>query len=712
MATLEKIRNKSVLLFIIIIVALLAFILGDFLTSGRSFFGNQTTVAQAGDVKVEYQEYQNRISQTSDEMRNQRNQREYTNDEISSYVLQGLISEKLLNKEYADLGINVSDEELTEALTGAYPHQAAMQTIYQLSQQLGLPEASGRVVFDAVQNPAKYNLPAEAGQSLQAVWANLENETANAMMQQKFASLLSGLYTYNKLDAKAMYDDINTVHNIAYVSKDIASVADADVEVADADVEALWKSEKESYRLDEPTTEIDYIYVAIEPSQADRLAAQQAVETALACLNATEGTEAVASDVKFVTSTYTLPASAFVSNENLASISGRLRKFVEENEVGTATLLNTASNVNNNTYKLAKLIGKTMEADSVNFSIVNAAPGVDFDSIATLINAGTSFSALTGDDIAARDSIRAVLYAPNLDAKMHEALATSPVGKAVVLTDTIQGQAYSAVLRVNKRNAAVPYYNLAVVEYTVDPSQETLTDLSSNLRTFISSNSSADEFSKNAEQAGYPLRHAQVGPSSVGLPDARESRRFVKWAIENKAGKVSPVLQDDRQTYLLAIAVKDVYDEYLPWTSPAINTALVNRARDNKKAAKLMEQYSGKANDLKGYAEVLGDSISRGSVNITNPILLSVGYGEDALKGKIAATEKGQFAGPVQGNHGILVYEVEEVSTEGRPFNEPESGASFNQSFGIFRQGPLPLLLGSTKVENHSLNFVSTVGEE
>ena len=54
MATLEKIRNKSVLLFVIIIVALLAFVLGDFLTSGHTYFGNQTTVATAGGAKVEY----------------------------------------------------------------------------------------------------------------------------------------------------------------------------------------------------------------------------------------------------------------------------------------------------------------------------------------------------------------------------------------------------------------------------------------------------------------------------------------------------------------------------------------------------------------------------------------------------------------------------------------------------------------------------------
>jgi len=63
MATLEKIRSKSVLLFTIIIVALLAFIMGDFLTSGRSFFGPGNTVASAGGAKVNYNDYQERLNQ-------------------------------------------------------------------------------------------------------------------------------------------------------------------------------------------------------------------------------------------------------------------------------------------------------------------------------------------------------------------------------------------------------------------------------------------------------------------------------------------------------------------------------------------------------------------------------------------------------------------------------------------------------------------------
>lgn len=699
MATLEKIRNKSVLLFVIIIVALLAFILGDFLTSGRTYFGHPSTVASVDGVTVDYTDYQNRISQANEQMRNQG--REISGDVLSQNVLQGIITEKLFQKEYDDLGITVTDAELTDALTGATPTPQAAQMIAYLAQQLNLPEASGRVVFDAVQNPAKYNLPASVGNELRAIWASQEKDVENSMLQQKFMRLLTGLYTYNKLDAKSYYDDQATTRAVAYVSKDISAVADDEIEFSDADIKALWESEKQNYELDEPMREVDYIYVAIEPSQADRIAGQQAVENAIVGLNATPGTDAVASDTKFSTSTQNVPASAIRDT--------KLREFVTNNEPGTAQLINRATD----TYTIAKLLDATTGIDSVNVSILRTAQTVDFDSLAAAINGGASFASLNSDQVQTVDSIWTSLEGTGIDAVTRNAIAGAAIGKAFVLTDSVQGAPVSAIYRVNKRNAPVKFYDVAVIEYTVDPSQETLAELSSNLRTYISNNSSADEFTKNAGEAGYSVMSDQVGPSSVGIGDVRDSRRFVKWATENKKGKVSPMMQDDRQTYLMAIAVKDVYSDYLPWTSPAINTQLAMRARNNKKAEKLLADYAGKANDLQGYAKLMGDSISNGNVNITTPSLLNIGVGESALQGNIAATEKGKFAGPLKGNRGILVYQVDDVNMEGRPFNERDYGSRFNQTFGIIRQGsPLPLLLGKDKVDNRSLNFVQSLGED
>ncbi|MDE5554211.1 MAG: SurA N-terminal domain-containing protein, partial [Muribaculaceae bacterium] len=116
MATLEKIRSKSVLLFVIIIVALLAFILGDFLTSGRTYFGSGTAVAEAKGKKIDYTLYQQQMERAQEQSRNYNNNVDA--DELSQNVIQGLIGQELLKQEYEDLGIRVSDNEISEAMTG------------------------------------------------------------------------------------------------------------------------------------------------------------------------------------------------------------------------------------------------------------------------------------------------------------------------------------------------------------------------------------------------------------------------------------------------------------------------------------------------------------------------------------------------------------------------------------------------------------------
>ncbi len=65
MATLEKIRSKSVLLLVIIGAALIAFIIGDFFTSGRTLFGTGDTVAKVGSQKISISEFQRQMEQAN-----------------------------------------------------------------------------------------------------------------------------------------------------------------------------------------------------------------------------------------------------------------------------------------------------------------------------------------------------------------------------------------------------------------------------------------------------------------------------------------------------------------------------------------------------------------------------------------------------------------------------------------------------------------------
>jgi peptidyl-prolyl cis-trans isomerase D len=334
MATLEKIRSKSVLLFVIIIVALLAFILGDFLTSGRTYFGNGSTIAKAGSAKVDFNTYQNRMSQASEQAQAQN--RTVDNDELSQQVISELLFEQLLNQEYDALGITVTDKEISEAMTGAVPHRSAQQFIYTLSQQLGLPNPSGSAVYDAMMNPTKYGLPAEAGAQLKQLWAAQEQDVESTLKQEKFYRLVGGLFTANELDAKSFYDDNAVTRHIAYATKNYSTISDNDAKVTDDDIKAQWEEQKANFRIDQEVREVNYIYVPIEPSQADRLAAQQAVENAIQGLKTQPATDAVANDIHFIVNRVQTPKSRITD--------AKLKSFVDSAAVGHVALL---SNVNN-----------------------------------------------------------------------------------------------------------------------------------------------------------------------------------------------------------------------------------------------------------------------------------------------------------------------------------------------------------------------------
>ncbi|MDE6334292.1 MAG: SurA N-terminal domain-containing protein, partial [Muribaculaceae bacterium] len=677
MATLEKIRSKSVLLFVIIIVALLAFILGDFLTSGRTYFGGGTTVAKAGSAKVDYHDYQNRLNLVSEQQRNQAQPSD--NDDMAQQVIQRLLLEKMMNNEYSDLGIVVTDKELSEALTGSNPHPAARQFIYTMSQSLGLPAPSGQAVYDAMMNPQKYGLPAEAGTQLKQYWAGLESDLEQLMLQEKFDRLVSGLFTANELDAHNLYDDVAATRHFQYAAKPIASVTDDQVEVTDADRRAVWNEDKEMYRLNEPVRSVDYIMVRIEPSQADRIAGTKEVEDALMALNAAPGTDMVAANSKFVVNNISATRDRLTDN--------RLKAFADTAKVGNAAMLNNSGD----RFTIVKLLGVTSAVDSINISMIGRADGGSLDSLLAEVKAGKAFADLIdGDAVQGQDSTWASLAAPGIPAKIKDALENNAVGTAFVITDTIQGQAASTLYRINRRHAPVSVYEIAQVEYTIDPSQETLAKLSSDLNTFVSNNSSAKDFAENAADAGYTVLSTAVSASSSHLANATDSRPAVKWIMNAKKGQVMPVYQDNKQTYMLTAAVKNIYDDdYLPYNADLIADQINIRALNAKKAAKLIDEYKGKASDVAGYAKLMGVEPQTGDAMFNAPMLASIGFGESLLQGAIAAAQQGQVTGPVEGNNAVVVFVVTGQDNSGREYTFEEYSNQFNRQLGIGGTRPM-----------------------
>ncbi len=706
MATLEKIRSQQKLLFTIVIIALFLFIVSiASADSIRRLFGPGTTIAKVGNQKIDYEDYRQRIDEA-----NKQQQQNMDRDELSQRAIQSLIFEKLVNEQIDQLGINVTDAEISRAMTGQLPHPAAQQFIQAASRYLQLPMANGSTLLDAINNPARYNLTPDqinyvaqnlfGTPTMADAWARQENAVEQAIQQQAVSSLLTGLFTANELDAKTMHNDNSTVATLSYVTAPLSSIPDKDIEVTDADLKAKWNEMKPMFKLAEETREIDYIIVPIGPSKADYDAAEVEVDRLVEALRTQPGVEGAVVSSKFVHDSKNIPLADVKKDADLRLVADSLMKKEGVYKYRRA----------GNDFRVAKILDVTSQIDSINISMYYAESAAMADSVLKEINSGKSFKDLAAaNPQQAADSVwQSLVGAPE---NLSSLLAGAAIGQAVVFNDSLQNG--HAVFKVNKRNAPRQYVDAIVYRYTVDPSSTTVSDIRTQLSSFLASNSKGDAFSANADSL-YVLRHASITgstprlgytPNSYGQSGGyADTRHAIKWAMNAKKGEVSPIFEDNRDFYVVA-AVKDIYsDDYIPYNSSQAKDGLETMVKADKKAGKLIEKYQGKANDIAGYAQLMGGEVLTDStVVFTSPRLASLMANEYALQAQVAAAQKGALVGPVQGTNEVMVFIVDDSQLTGRPYDFKQDGSAFVNSFGI--KDFYGMLIGDRKIKNNSLQF-------
>ncbi len=687
MATLEKIRSKSVLLLIIVGAALLAFVIGDFFTSGRTLFGTGTTIAKVGDQKVDVQEFQRRVQQAQQQV--QQSGQKVDNAMLQQQVLDAMIAEKLFDREVEQLGLTVTDAELSEVMVGK--NSGMVDRMVQ--QQLQLPDAV--TAHDMAFNPTKYGIPQDQAVQLQQYWLELEGNVEKMLLQQKFNNLFSGVIAANDLDAKAIYDDNAATSRVVYTKKDLSSLQDADFPVEKADIERLYNSEKERYVLDEPQRLANYIAVNILPSSADILNGQKKVEEAILALNNQPETQGVADMTEFV-----------VDRQKLSQTSvdkqSRLKAALDSLPVGRAALVSKIGN----DYTIAKLLGKTTESENVKLDFL-AVQGTraQVDSLVALLNGGAAFDSIASSPLVAgsQKETEVSLLDPNSQ-MVKDLIADRATGVYFAPDTTDQG---GRIIRVAERPAPVTVYEIANVTFTTEPSNATVNELESRLHNYVASHKTAKAFADSAQGAGFTTFPAYVTPSSPMLGNLNDSHNAVAWVMEADKGDVSPVFGDIQTGRFLAVALEDVYDDYTPARDPQLATMLTNRARNQKKADKLIADYQGKAKDVAGYAALMSASVDTTTVNFGQYLIPGIGANESALQGKVAAAKPGTLVGPVKANNAVVVFTVAEVDSEGRPYNYDDSAVRYNQQRGAARLGNSldRILLGNKKVKNNMNKF-------
>src|SRR6202012_4255676 len=117
MGVMGFLRNRMGLILVIVIgFALFAFIAGEVIHYGSSFFhGDSTTIGEGGGDKIAYDDFNKKVDENTTNFQQQSHQSEMT-PQITGYIQETtwneMVSQKIMTKEMDKLGIIVGDDEV------------------------------------------------------------------------------------------------------------------------------------------------------------------------------------------------------------------------------------------------------------------------------------------------------------------------------------------------------------------------------------------------------------------------------------------------------------------------------------------------------------------------------------------------------------------------------------------------------------------------
>lgn len=691
MAVLEKIRQRKKILAIVIGAALIAFIIEVGIEALGRQAGN-STAAKVGNEKIDIMAFQRRVEKEASADQNNKNQMDAAVRQ--QQVLNTMINETLLKQEYEKVGIEVSDHEITELMVGKNP--APM--VQQFAQQVGAE--SPAQVNEILTNPQKFGATPDQLVEMRNEWNKLQDQLVEQLQMTKLQMLVGGALQANDLDRAQMAEDEATTCYITFVKKDFAGMDDAKYPVSDQEIKAEWEKNKAMYRLDEENRNIHYIALNIVPSQADIAAANKVADNAWTALQKGAGIDSV----------------RILGTVQIDTVMQTLDKFTNKNVkdfVAAASIGSTKRDtVINNKHKMYKLINKVVSLDSVNYNLVMV-PGAKAtqDSALAMLQGGKTpeevAKAIKGANMV-EDRWERIYKAPD---SIKGKFANAPEGY-FVMNSNDQG---ATLLKVNEKKASKTFYTLATISYDAYASQKTHDDARAKLQDFLNKNKNAKDFAENAAKAGFQALPATITPSTAQLGQnpytgqgISDTRKVIKWAFDSKKGQVSPIFSDNKD-YLVAACLDEIYDgDYMPWNAPELKEMLTNKVRNSKKADALMAQFKGKANNLEGYAKLMGAQVDSAQVVFASNFTPKL-ENEPGLVGRIAGSPKGKLVGPFKGENGVYVFQVYDVKKDERQPSKEELDNRYAQQRGggmIANPGAMAYILSkATKVKRSLINF-------
>ncbi|WP_165044510.1 peptidylprolyl isomerase [Dysgonomonas sp. ZJ709] len=704
MAALQVIRGRAGLLIGVLGVALLAFILSDFFTSGNAFFNKfkDNAFAVNGDV-VSTGKYTDRVEEREffeKVMSNKSNLDEATMSQIREVVYQQMVKEMMLDEQSEALGLAVTPEELSDMVYGENVSPMLARLPIFVDPQTGRFEKAYLVEFLTDINKDPSALSPQQQQDLltrKKLWATIEGMLKYQRLEEKYASLVAGTVLVNDAEAKAAYTDSKNVASIAYVVEKYTSLSDSSVTVSDAELKALYDLRKNSFKIDSELRKISYFIKDMIPSEDDYAAVKAEMDEGAEKLATTDNPALVVAgfsgnqyiDTYIAVSALPAEAKAFVESASIGQIYGPVR--------------------DNQSFIMYKLVDKTIAPDSIKLQIIPLPQGLEFnaanaiaDSLLNVIKGGKEFAVVANEIMPGSNGGEL----PMID-EMSLARAGVPkecfeAAKGEVLKIAINGE--TQLVRVAGKSNPVPKVKLAVVQLPVVVSDKTQSAIDNELNQFISENGNLENFNKAAQAKGYSIvPDALISPSEIALNQTAGTRQVIHWAFNEKVGTVKKFDMSDKR--IIAIIAGEINDDYLPLSE--LRKGLEAELIRDKKAEKIIADLKAKnLTSLDAYADAVAGKVDTVKfVTFQTGDIAGPGY-EPVLNIYSKIGQTGKLEGPVKGRAGVYAINVVEKTESPTEYNSTQIKQFLRQnSYYQLMSGALQALQGKMDVKDNRVKF-------
>ncbi|MCF6352290.1 MAG: peptidylprolyl isomerase [Cyclobacteriaceae bacterium] len=657
MALINTLREKGSKIIIgFIAVAIGSFVLTDLLSGQNSILaGNDRDLGEIAGESISYDQFQKRVdvllnnyaanfgrNPGADELTSLRNQ---------AWLL--LVAEKSFQKEYTDLGITVSPEELVDMVQG--------KNISPDIQRIFIDQATGQFSKDQLLQTLNQLNQSPQGR---AQWRQFEEGLIPARKRIKLDNLLSKSTFVTDAEAEREYQDQNTVAEIKYVHVPYYAINDSSVSVTDADLTAYIKNHEEEYKVDWSRS-IKFVSIPITASPEDSLEYRDELRkikeefTTISDDSLYAASNSDGGDFFNTYSTNTLPI-LIASNLNIIKKGTVIGPYID----GGNYVLYKLSDIYEDTVGVARArhilikwdedsnAGKAKARKEANAVLAKVRGGDDFAEVAKE-ESKDGGSAINGGDLGWFSTGQMV---PAFNDAVFNATSKG------IIPRLIESQFGFHIIDVTEL-ASYTKYKVASVDLEITPSDKTRDEAFRKADYFAGTSANYNDFKTNAETEGYQVLEASnIEPNDESITRIGKARQIVTWLFRDATeGKVSPVNELDNQ-YIIAV-MTDEQEEGLS-SIDLVRVEVTAKVKNEKKAALITEKLKSLSGSLDEIASSYGADASvysASDVKMSSNIIANAGNAPEAI-GTVFSLAEGAVSEPIATGNGVVLIKLESIT--------------------------------------------------